>query len=356
LLNLTAERDIIVQIEVWDRFDLTDAKNLFCWQHHPYNPALNINYTPEQTLLADSYLDHPGHDLHPFYHTVPGMKKYRPEYDVIRTYQERFVEKLLSYTLTHGHVLYCMNNETSTEPLWGQYWIQFILERARRANVAIYASDMFDNVWQPEESIELRLACDTPKLYNFLDVSQVNSRNFGEYHWRLTRWIVERAKQYPRPVNHVKIYSDGQTSFGSGTPQEGIERFWRNLIAGAASSRFHRPPSGIALNETAQACLRSARLVQVRAPFWKHESAMELLSDRAPNAAYISANPGQSYILFFSDGGSVTVDFSEASGLFTLVWIDIRKGQISAEQIFQGGSPTSIHAPSSGPWTAVFTR
>ncbi len=35
------ERDIIVQIEVWDRFDYARDH----WQPHPYNPKNNINYT-----------------------------------------------------------------------------------------------------------------------------------------------------------------------------------------------------------------------------------------------------------------------------------------------------------------------
>ena len=43
------------------------------------------------------------------------------------------------------------------------------------------------------------------------------------------RWLVEHAQAYPRPVNHTKIYSAGQTSFGSGTPQDGIERFWAQV-------------------------------------------------------------------------------------------------------------------------------
>ena len=41
LLRWTAERDIIVQIEVWDRFDYS-TKN---WEPHPYNPKNNVNYT-----------------------------------------------------------------------------------------------------------------------------------------------------------------------------------------------------------------------------------------------------------------------------------------------------------------------
>ena len=66
---------------------------------------------------------------------------------------------------------------------------------------------------------------------------------------RADRVRSQRVAKSPRPLNNTKIYSAGQTGFGSGTPKEGVERFWRNLIAGAASCRFHRPTSGIGLNK-----------------------------------------------------------------------------------------------------------
>ena len=40
-LQWTAERDIIVQIEVWDRFDYSRNH----WPPHPYNPKNNVNYS-----------------------------------------------------------------------------------------------------------------------------------------------------------------------------------------------------------------------------------------------------------------------------------------------------------------------
>lgn len=53
MLRWTAERDIIVQIEVWDRFDYSTTR----WPPHPYNPANNINYTAAQSGLAPEYPD-----------------------------------------------------------------------------------------------------------------------------------------------------------------------------------------------------------------------------------------------------------------------------------------------------------
>ncbi len=353
LLRLAHEREVIVQIEVWDRFDLSDAKGMNNWQNHPYNPANNVNYTAEETGLGARYPDHPAKDKHPFFHTVPGMEQYKPRYDLLRSYQERFVRELLSHSLPYGNVLYCMNNETSTDPAWGQHWMAFIRREAQEAGVDVCVTDMFDHAWEPENCEELQMALESPEIYDFVDASQVNSRNFGEAHWERLRWIIERAKDPPRPVNHTKIYSAGETSYGSGTPQDGIERFWRNLLCGSASARFHRPTSGIGLNETAQACLRAAREVEGLVRFWDVEPAMELLSKREENEAYLAARPGEAYVLFFTRGGSVGLDLSEAEGQMALTWIDVSSGKRSENCRAEGGAAATIQAPSASPWVGV---
>ncbi|MGQ9731332.1 MAG: hypothetical protein ACUVX8_08635, partial [Candidatus Zipacnadales bacterium] len=300
MLRLTYERDIIVQIEVWDRFDYS-TKN---WDVHPYNPRCNVNYTSEESGLAESYPQHPGQDRQPFFHSIPGMPRYEPRLDLVRHYQERFVTKILSYSLAYPNILYCMDNETSTPVEWGQYWMRFIQQQAAEAGVSVYTTDMFDDAWQPEHSAHLRVAIDHPELYPFLDISQVNSRNFGQAHWDRFQWIVQQTAATPRPLNNTKIYSAGETSWGSGTPKDGVERFWRNLIGGAASCRFHRDGAGIGLNEIAQACIRAARKVESLVRFWDIEPHMELLSNRQDNEAYLACNPGHQYVLFFTDAGA----------------------------------------------------
>lgn len=56
LVKWTAERDIIVQFEVWDRFDYSTRN----WPPHPYNPKHDVNYTAGQSGLAAEYPDYPG--------------------------------------------------------------------------------------------------------------------------------------------------------------------------------------------------------------------------------------------------------------------------------------------------------
>ena len=121
LLFETAKRKIVIQIEVWDRFDYTD-KNAFVgqghWEAHPYNPKNNINYNVESSGLATTYPRHPGANEQPFFYTTPEQDNNH----IVLQYQQRFVEKLLEHTLDYGHVLYCMDNETSGDPKWSTYW------------------------------------------------------------------------------------------------------------------------------------------------------------------------------------------------------------------------------------------
>ena len=122
LLRLTAERDIIVQIEVWDRFDHADNRGTGRWQKDPYNPKNNVNYTYEESGFTKRYPDHPGRNQQPFFFTTPKQRNNK----VVLPYQQRFVDQMLDHTLKYGHVLYCMDNETSGEEAWGRYWAQHI--------------------------------------------------------------------------------------------------------------------------------------------------------------------------------------------------------------------------------------
>ena len=115
-LKWTNEREIIVQIEVWDRFDFSTDH----WETSPWNPVNNLNYTYEQTGFDAEYPQHSSRDMQPFFHSIKGMPRYNVKLDLVRRYQQAFVAKMLSYSLDHGHVLYCMDNETSTPARWGR--------------------------------------------------------------------------------------------------------------------------------------------------------------------------------------------------------------------------------------------
>ncbi|MFQ5731337.1 MAG: putative collagen-binding domain-containing protein [Planctomycetaceae bacterium] len=157
-------------------------------------------------------------------------------------------------------------------------------------------------------------------------------------------------------MNNTKIYSDGNLGFGTGTPVDGVERFWRNLIAGCASCRFHRPIAGIGLNRISKACIAAARKAESVVRFWDVQPRMDLLGERDKDEAYLAAKPGEKYLLYFTDGGSVTLDLRGASGTFRLRWINISTGQWGGKSTVKGGGRVTIKAPGRMGWIAAIAK
>ncbi len=343
LLRWTAERGIIVQIEVWDRFDYSTQN----WDPHPYNPKNNVNYTYAESGFGERYPDHAGQNKQPFFFTTPRQRNNT----VVRKYQERFVAKLLAHSLPYDHVLYCIDNETSAEEAWGAYWADFIRQRAKQAGRTVCITEMWD-AWDLKAD-EHKRTFDHPERYDFCDVSQNNQKK-GQEHWDNFQWVRQRTAAQPRPLNTTKTYGADGGRFGNN--RDGLERWWRHLIGGAASARFHRPDSGLGLSQPAVAALKAARKLESLVKLWEVEPHNQLLGDRAENEAYLTAKPGQAYALYFTDGGSVSLDLREAPGPFAARWIDIATGEWSRRETINGGSIVPMTAPAKGHWAVALVR
>lgn len=347
MLSATAERKIFVQIEIWDRFDYTDNRNSDRWQIQPYNPANNVNYTYQTSGFAKRYPDHPGQNKQPFFYTTPGQRHNQTVLDV----QQRFVNKLLDYSLQFDHVLYCMDNETNGEEAWSRYWAEFVKRRAAEAGKTVYVTEMWDD-WNLAAERHKR-TFDHPELYDFVDVSQ-NNHNKGQKHWDNFLHVREYLADQPRPMNTTKTYGASENKFGH-SDQDGIERFWRHLLAGAASMRFHRPDSGLGLSDKAVASIRAARKLEAIIPLWTVQPAMSLLSSRQDNEAYVAADDQRAYAVYFPAGGEVQLDLSAAAWPFMARWIDIETGDFGPQQQVDGGRPVKLVAPSKKNWAVAIT-
>lgn len=353
LLKLTNERDIIVQIEVWDRFDYSQQ----FWEKNPFNPNNNVNYELADSIFDESYPKHPFADFQPFFHSIPGMPNYKPELDRIRAFQEKMIDRMLSYSLNYGNVLYCMNNETSSPVEWGNYWIDYIRAKANEKGVEVFLTDMYDDFYKVNTCEKCKDLIAKPEYYTFMDISQINSRNFGQDHWDTLQVILDKRDQYAlRPANNTKIYGGGNSYWGSGTNEDGVERFCRNVIGGCASARHHRPPSGNGLNEKAKASMKATRKAEEQIKLWEVSLQMDLLADREPNEAYLTAKEGEKYLIYFTKGGTVKLDLIEKTGEFFLKWIDINTGEWGDEATIQGEKMVEITASNDDGWYAVITR
>jgi hypothetical protein len=343
-LDETEKRGIIVQIEVWDRFDYSRQH----WIPHPYNPKNNVNYTAKESGLAANYPNHPGMNRQPFFFTVPTLRNNQ----VVLKYQIRFVDKLLSYSLRHHNVLYCMDNETSAAPEWGAWWARHIKERARAAGRRVCVTEMWDD-WNLRGE-QHRHTFDHPELYDFVDVSQNNQKK-GQVHWDNFQWVRRYLAAHPRPMNTVKTYGADTGRFGN--TQDGLERLWRHVLGGAAAVRFHRPPSGLGLSPLAQASLRSLRLLERSVKLWDLQAGNRRLGDRAQNEAYLASRPGRAFVVLFPRGGAVTLDLRDQPGAWQLRWLDVRRARIAPPGPITGNQRLPLKTPTPrGFWLAILTR
>ena len=336
----TAKRDIIVQIEIWATFDYYRD----IWERNPFNPKNNRTYTAAESGLPTAVKTHPTRTGNDFFRSVPGAK----DLAVVLKHQQRFVRRILAESLQHDHVLYTMDNETSVTPKWGAYWATFIRREAERAGKRVETTEMWDK-WDLSAPMH-RATFDHPEIYTFIDISQNNHQKGQTHHDNAVKQRRRIAKQ-PRPMNNVKIYGADGGRFGD--TRDGIERFWRNIFAGLASARFHRPASGIGLSSRAQRMIRSARDVTDAFDIFTCEPRNDLLSGRKANEAYCLADPPRQYAVYFPAPGRVTLEAKAAKGgKLMLRWYDIDRGRWRAQAKVDARA-VDLVTPDKGQWAAV---
>jgi hypothetical protein len=284
-LKLTHERDIIVQIEIWETWDYyQDHQSIGGWSRQPFNPANNVNYTPEESGLPAALNVSSGSrpTSHPFFRTVPALDNN----EVVLWRQTAFVDKMLSHALRYPHVLYCMNNETGENVAWSDFWARHVRDRAAATGTRVETADMRRN--RDITFSDHRHMMDNPGLYTYLDISQNNWLR-GQAHQNAIRQTRDLIAGHPRPMNNTKVYT------GDSDPNVAVRRWWQNIFGGCASARFHRPHPleapedhekystwGLGLSPLARAQIGSARTLMNELGW----------PDIEPDPGFVSLAPG----------------------------------------------------------------
>jgi hypothetical protein len=340
-LRLAAERDVIVQIEMWDMWDLTRGN----WARHPFNPLNNVNYTASESRLLTEVPFDPAEEptKHNFFHTVPQLEN---NTRVLR-HQEAFFDRVLDISLPFPNVLYCINNESGEPPEWSRYWARRIHRRAKERGTVAQVTDMRrkEDITHPTH----RQVYDDTEVYAFADVSQNTGHQIRDRRLQYRRLLEVRKylANAPRPINNVKIYND---HLGGGP------KFLRNVFAGLASTRFHRPvpwsggTRGLGLSDEAQRILRSIRTFTDALDWFALEPRPDLLSH--DDGVYLMAQPGRQYALGFDGSGSVELDARALSGPAELRWMNVHEGKwIDAGKVQPGR--ITLQTPGDGLWMAM---
>jgi hypothetical protein len=350
LLEETKARNIIVQIELWCAFDYC----LRIWDRNPFNPKNNLNYTAEESGLPTEFNERPWLNPNRFFWSVPAEDNVQ----IVLQYQQRLVDEILAHSLQYDHVLYCMDNEIHVSPEWGWYWARRIQEAAAKRGRRAHTTEMW-GPWDLSDPMH-DATIEHPEIYDFVEVSQ-NNQQKGQTHYDNLLQHRRRIAASPRPLNNVKVY--GADGGPHGVTRDGVERFWRNIFAGAASARFHRPESGLGLSDIAQRSIAGAREVTGTIDLFRCEPRPDLLCDegleaRCDNRAYCLANPDQEYAVYLPDGGGdVMLDLGGATGDSELRWyhIDAGRWDPSAGRL-QAGGTVRLRTPGPGQWVAVVRR
>ncbi|KKL27588.1 hypothetical protein LCGC14_2383650, partial [marine sediment metagenome] len=328
MLKLTQAREIIVQIELWAQWDFSQKS----YPYSAWNPKNNVTFTRSNTRLKEHYGKiFRTKKKHDFFTSVPRLSNDT----LLLEYQKNFVEKILSYSLRYGHVLYCVTNEIFEQysPEWGWYWARYVKDMAQTLGKTAYVTEMFQshNIRGKHHKASL----DHPEIYDYVELSQnstYSNSTRGDYHWDNLVYVHDYISAHPRPINHTKTYGDDPRA---------VKSFWRSIIGGAASMRFHRPNIGLGLNEKVQASLKAVRKLESLAKMWEVNPFMDLLQNRTRDEAYVAAEIGKKYVLYFPDGGSVKLNLRDEQGTFLLRWINIHTGNWGDEMIIRGGSTVS---------------
>jgi len=335
LLELTSEREIVVQVELWATFDFYREN----WDLNPFNPKNNTNYTAERTKLPLEVPTHPTYCDNPFFWSIPSHQNNMP----LLSYQQRFVDKLLSYSLEFDNILYCIDNETSVTSEWGRFWSEYIQKKAKEKGRVVQITEMWDP-WDLDH-ISHRETFDHPETYSFVEISQ-NNHQRGQNQWNNGLHQIEKLSLAGnlRPVNNIKTYGNDRGRHGGGT-HNGIQSFIRSTLFGSAAVRFHRPPSGLGLGDTAQAVIQSMRLATDRIDFFNAKPHNELLSQRDDNEAYCRAVPGKDYLVYFPEAGAVALDVAVAGSDLEVKQLEILSGTWKKVKMKVGDGHINLKSP-----------
>ena len=243
---------------------------------------------------------------------------------------------------------------------FGDYWVDYVRAGAEQEGVPVHVTDMrrSENV-RSEDHAHIY---DNPERYSFVDISQNNAwSGLGQGHYDNILYVREHLSSHPRPVNNNKNY--GTARHGE---EESVARMGRIVFAGAASARFHRPhpiedPTmmyeksdfGLGISPRAQKVIKSLRMAIDELDIALTSPRNDLLNDREENEAYLIAEPGRQYALYFPEGGSVVLDMSHASGKWNCKWINLDQAEWSDSKQLRAGRNVRLTTPDKRHWIAV---
>jgi len=403
-LKETKKRDIIVNQELWDYCHYLKQD----WPTDPWNPKNNVNYTEAESGLksngTDHHLGYTDNDgffrryYTEFFDCVPTMENRRILYD----YQDKYIKKLLSYTLKYDHVIYQYNNESSFHPALSKWWHDILMGEAAARGKMVYIGDQ--RYQQDLRSREYQYVIDHNDLNAWVGPANMA---IGPGYWTRIQELRYRAAKNGVPMQFQKLYPfwavwphryQRTNTWIMPYRQNQRRRFWIGILSQCAGVRYHReylyvnsdygngeftqPPHAVdfgihpEVEDTIVAARRLTDFVNQEDDFFALQPNMCVLDDvqydlyvetASPQGgafrttkefhmgyreAYAMTEVGRQYLIYFSGigDGKVSLDLRAVNGTMNVRWINARTGAWQPATSLQGGRWRTISTPERGEW------
>jgi Domain of unknown function (DUF5060)/Putative collagen-binding domain of a collagenase len=175
----------------------------------------------------------------------------------------------------------------------------------------------------------------------------------GDFSFPGAAWADFMNTQAGNEVGHAAVHSHGlrnrsfaakpllQEEFGLGNEDTSHrQKAWAAFTAGAAGSG-----TGASLAHLA------TFVAQVDFERMAPADALALSGN-----AYVLAEPGNAYVAYLYNGGTVRLDLRGVSGTFSVQWFDPRNGTFQTATSVNGGQEASLTAPAGGDWTLLLKK
>lgn len=337
-LSVAQENAAVVNLELFDHPAVKGGPSR--WPMHPMNPVNNINYG-EEVFDSSSASDD-------FFQTLPENE----DNPLALKYQRALVRKIIDETHEFNNIIYSLGNECPSPVEWNEYWTAFIREYAAdryAANVLV------TNMWKHD--LEVFDVFDVQSAGGDFEVRRASAAEM----WVAWRHIHTRQQE----KNNVKpVYDSGQ--MGGAPGSDILHQLWLSFAGGSAGMRYHRkapvhPQPGVSsvlevgewedpLYLQQQRWIQNLRQFIRGIRFW---TMVPLWDAVAEGQGYVFSRPGEEYVIYLPEGGSVTMAEPLEAGSWEQNWYNPDTGEFGESWSMQVGTdeePVTYTAPSRHDW------
>lgn len=323
------EQGIYVSIMLFEGHGLHASLKPWCWNGHPFNVNNNING-------IDGDQDGDGR----------GLETHTLKIPEITSLQEAYVRKVIDTVNDLDNVLYEIANESGSYSTEWQYHIidyihQYEKDKPKQHPVGMtfqFARDeehkgtnstLFDS---PAEWISPNPKGGYRDNPPASDGSKVILSD-TDHLWGIggnQAWV---WKSFCRGLN--PIFMDAYRQVEKGKQQQKQQTTWTDHLSDSVTLEPKWQPIRKSMGYT----LSYANKMNLVVTAPKSELA---------STKYCLANPGNEYLIYLPDGGSVKVDLSDTSGELVLEWFNPDTGKKNTEEVNSAESSQQFTAPFSG--------